>query len=928
MSAKQPIVIKGAKTHNLKNIDVTIPRNQLIVVTGVSGSGKSSLVFDTLYAEGHRRYVESLSSYARQFVARMQKPPVEYITGISPAIAIEQRVHTSNPRSTVGSITEIYDYLRLLFARIGRTFSPASGEEVRCQTVTDVVDFILQTPAGAKIYLLAPLINYNRPIEKELEIAIQKGFSRLYYRNEVQEIQELLEKPKALMALKWEEMYLLIDRLVNQDIDENYQHRIADSIQTAFNEGNGSCYLIVNDQPLLPFSEAFERDGIKFEKPTEQLFNFNNPIGACQTCEGSGKVTGYDEDLLIPNKTLSLEEQVVALWKHVGLTNYQSNFVKNAPKFGFDINKPYYALSKDELKLLWQGNPDIWGIYGTIEAIEKDIAARRNIDTYRSILFKYRGTSECKDCQGSRIRREALYVKVNDYSIADILKMSIEELYQVFQTFTFDETDHKIADRIIREIQNRLSYLVEVGLGYLNLSRKASTLSGGETQRINLATSLGSNLTGSLYILDEPSIGLHPRDTDRLITILETLRNLGNTVIVVEHDESVMHRANHLIDVGPLAGEQGGQIVFSGNYQEIIKHPDSLTGKYLSDREKIPLPEKVREPQHFFSIKEAAEHNLKGISVEIPFNCFTVVTGVSGSGKTTLIKSIFYPLLKKEVHGASEKPGLHKSFRMPPVKVGGVELVDQNAMTTGIRSTPVSYIGAYEHIRTEFAALPDAKASYFNSGMFSYNVPGGRCEACEGDGIVRISMQFMPDIELVCETCGGKRFREPILDIKFRGKNISEVLDMSISEGLDFFADKRKITDRLGALVNVGLGYVRLGQSTGTLSGGEAQRLKLAYFLQETDRTQQVYIFDEPTTGLHSHDVKKLIQIFRNLVERGHTVVVIEHNLELIKCADWAIDLGPEGGVRGGHLLFSGTPRDLAKCADSYTGLYLKPMFD
>lgn len=918
------IFIKGARTHNLKNVDVRIPRNRLAVVTGVSGSGKSSLVFDTLYAEGHRRYVESLSSYARQFLARLPKPDVEYIQNISPAIAVEQRVFAGNPRSTVGSITEVYDYLRLLFARVGRTFSPISGLEVTSDTVTDVVDFILQSGPGSRAYIVT-LFNVpdDRTLQKELELTLQKGFTRLLINNEIVEVEDILDNipPEYEKVRK----YLLIDRIIlPEQPDDDLAYRIADGVQTAYNEGHGVCNVWLNESEMRVFSEKFERDGMIFEPPAEPLFNFNNPMGACPKCEGVGKVEGYEEELIVPDKFLSVRNGAIQPWMGE-FRDALSDFLSMGKKIGFPLDTPYHELPPEWKKVLWEGDSD----YPTLEGINaffKKYEPQTRRAQYRILVARYRGMATCPECDGTRLKRQARCVKVGGYDIGKLLSVSIRELKSIFEHIPLTETEKIIARRILTEINNRLEYLNEVGVGYLNLSRRASTLSGGETQRIRLAVSLGSNLTGSLYILDEPSIGLHPRDGENLIRVLEKLRNLGNTVVVVEHDEAMMKRADYLVDMGPAAGEHGGEVVYQGDYAGLLAQENSITGKYLSGLIKTTVPETRRTPEKWIKVLGALENNLKNIDVAFPLGVLTVVTGVSGSGKTTLIKKILYPALANTYAYAEEKPGIFRGLSGDITSIKKVEMVDQNAVGKNLRSNPVTYIGAFDGIRDLFAARDEAKAKSLRAAYFSYNVFGGRCETCEGEGSVVIQMQFLPDVRLTCEVCKGKRYKDFILEIKYKGYSISDVLNLTITEALTVFSASPKVSSRLKILEEVGLGYVRLGQGTNTLSGGELQRLKLAVFLnsREYEKTPTFFIFDEPTTGLHFYDVDRLMGVFQLLVSQGHTVLIIEHNLEVIKCADWLIDLGPEGGDEGGQLLFAGTPEQMVETCDSYTAQFLK----
>lgn len=917
MSKSQDIFIKGARVHNLKNIDVHIPRNNLVVITGVSGSGKSSLAFDTLFAEGQRRYVESLSSYSRQFLARLDKPDVDYITGISPAIAIEQKVSSGNPRSTVGTLTEIYDYLRLLFGRIGITYSPISGEEVKSDSVSGVVDFIKGLAPETLVYITCKLQKYEN-WKAYLKLTLQQGFTRILLDNESKDIEELLEQAEPENAK--ERAFILIDRVKVRLEDEDFESRIADSIATAFFEGQGKCVLVIGTSQHI-FSDRFERDGMPFERPTPQMFGFNNPYGACKTCEGFGRVIGIDEGLVIPESYKSVYEGAVAPWRSEAMGVYLKEFIYSKETKDFPFHKPYEELSEKELELLWRGNAKVKGIRGFF----RDVEAQVHKIQYRVLLSRYRGYTACPDCKGSRVRKDALYVRIQDKNIADWLFMPVGDLAEEVKKLALKPYEEKIAGRILKEITNRLGYLVEVGLGYLTLNRPVATLSGGESQRINLATSLGSTLVGSLYILDEPSVGLHPRDGDRLISILEQLRDLGNTVIVVEHDEALMKRADCILDIGPLAGEHGGKVVAEGTLEEILKNENSLTAKYLSGKEKINVPEQRRAWNNCIRIEGAREHNLKNVTAEIPLNVFTVVTGVSGSGKSTLIRKILYPGLRQYLGENSDKPGKHMRLSGEINRLKGVEMVDQSPIGKSSRSNPVTYLKIYDLIRELFSETPLAKARNLKPGHFSFNVEGGRCETCQGDGTVTLEMQFLSDIELICESCNGKRFKELILEVKYKNKNISEVLDMTITEAILFFSEEKKIVTKLTIVEEVGLGYIRLGQSSSTFSGGEAQRIKLAAFLQKQGGDgNTLFIFDEPTTGLHFNDVKKLLYALNRLVEEGNTVLVIEHNLDVIKSADYVIDLGPEGGDKGGYLLFEGTPEELVKIEKSYTAKYLK----
>lgn len=889
------------------------------MVTGVSGSGKSSLVFDTLYAEGHRRYVESLSSYARQFLARLQKPDVDYITGLSPAIAIEQRVNTSNPRSTVGSTTEIVDYLRLLYARIGRTFSPISGEEVTHHTVTDVVAHLLGRPAGARLYLLAQLPPSPRSLKEELTIALQKGFLRVWDGDAPRAIEDILagDAPFVPPALT-----LVIDRFVAApEADEDFVHRMADSVQTAFNEGVGECAVYETGLGYTYFSERFEKDGLSFELPSVQLFNSNNSYGACPTCEGFGRVMGIDESLVVPDPSLSVYGGAVAPWRGATLGTYLDAFVASAVAYNFPIHRPYYQLTPEEKQLLWRGNSRVVGI----DDFFADVHRQSHKVQYRVLAARYRGYTTCPECHGSRLRKEASYVKIDGQALTDLLPLAVADLAAVFPTLQLTPHEEAVAQRLLTEITTRLRYLLDVGLGYLQLDRKVNTLSGGETQRINLATSLGSNLTGSLYILDEPSIGLHPRDGDRLIGILKHLRALGNTVIVVEHDEALMRQADYLIDMGPLAGEHGGEVIAHGTVPEVLASPASLTAQYLSGERRVPVPAHRRTPTGWLKLAGARAHNLKDVTAAFPLGVFTVVTGVSGSGKSTLVRQILYPALLRQLGGHGERPLAHENLGGDLARVTHVELVDQNAIAKNVRSNPVTYVGAYDAIRELMAAQPAAKDRGLKALHFSFNVQGGRCETCQGEGYTTVEMQFLPDIKLLCDTCKGKRFKDLVLEVAYQGKTTYDILQLTVDDAIAFFEGAKKVQQRLQKLADVGLGYVRLGQSTSTLSGGEAQRLKLASFLDRKEDGHTVYFFDEPTTGLHVHDIHLLLQVFYRLVEQGNTVVVIEHNLDVIQCADWVLDLGPEGGAAGGELLYAGAPEGLLEVEGSYTAQYLAP---
>nr|MBC7613883.1 excinuclease ABC subunit UvrA [Pseudopedobacter sp.] len=920
------ILIKGARVHNLKNIDVAIPKNQLVVITGMSGSGKSSLAFDTLYAEGQRRYVESLSSYARQFMGRMNKPEVDYIKGIAPAIAIEQRVITSNPRSTVGTSTEIYDYLKLLFSRIGKTISPVSGEMVKKDSVTDVVNYLSALSDESIVTILCPLYPHNqRTLKEELAVLLQKGFSRVVIQNKIKKVEEVLEDESIenKEIIDEHEILILIDRIVTNQEEETIS-RMGDSVQTAFFEGKGDCYLDFNGERRL-FSDRFELDGIKFEEPTPNFFSFNNPYGACPKCEGFGKVIGIDEDLVIPDKSKSIYDGAIAPWRGEKMKEWLDVLVKNSSKFDFPIHRSYNQLTIAEQKLLWKGNKYFKGLDDFFKYLEEQTYKIQ----YRVMLSRYRGKTACPDCQGSRLRQDATYVKIAGHSITDIVLMPLKKALIFFGNLDLNDQDQKISKRLILEISNRILFLNEVGLGYLTLNRLSNTLSGGESQRINLATSLGSSLVGSIYVLDEPSIGLHPKDTNRLIGVLKSLRDIGNTVLVVEHEEEMMQAADHLIDIGPEAGTLGGELIFAGNYQEILKDEHSLTGKYLSGRAQIEIPKRRRTANEHIEIKGARENNLQNIDVKFPLHVLTAVTGVSGSGKTSLVKRILYPALQKVIGNYSgEQTGAYDDIEGATDQIQSVELVDQNPIGRSSRSNPVTYVKAWDEIRSLFASQASAKASGLKPSAFSFNVEGGRCDVCQGEGEVKIEMQFMADIYLPCESCDGKRFKQHVLDVTYQDKNVSEVLGMTIDEALEFFSNEHKIVNKLQPLVDVGLGYVHLGQSSNTLSGGEAQRIKLASFLIKGNNSHKtLFIFDEPTTGLHFHDIKKLMKSFDALIEQGNTIIVIEHNMDVIKCADWVIDIGPEGGDEGGKLIFEGTPEDLVKDKNSFTGHYLKERF-
>ena len=919
------ILIKGARTHNLKDVTVTIPRNKLVVVTGVSGSGKSSLTIDTLFAEGQRRYAESLSAYARQFMQRMNKPDVDFIKGLCPAIAIEQKVITRTPRSTVGSMTEIYDYLRLLFARAGKTISPVSGQEVKKDDVADVLKAIGNLKEGDKVLVLVPFkLHANRDIKEELNILLQKGFSRVYANQQILRIEDLLETEGLATLKNTASTYLLIDRLVVKAFDEDDIHRISDSVGIGFYEGEGGLMLEVNSKKLLHFSNKFELDGILFEEPVPNLFSFNNPFGACPVCEGFSLVLGIDPDLVIPNKQLSVYEGAVAPWKGEKLSLWKEAFIRAAKNFNFPIHTPIIDLTKGQYNLLWQGNSYANGINDFFKEVEQNLYKVQ----YRVLLSRYRGKTLCPECHGYRLRKEALYVKVGGTHIGELCEMPVKDLQVWFDKLTLGEYDKKVAKRILIEIHHRIKTLMDVGLGYLTLNRLANSLSGGESQRIQLTRSLGSNLTSSLYILDEPSIGLHSRDTERLIRVLKELRDLGNTVVVVEHDEMMMKEADYIIDMGPLASHLGGEVVAAGNYDELIADKNSLTGKYLKGELKIEVPKTLRKWNQSITVEGARQNNLKNITVQFPLNVFCVVSGVSGSGKTTLVKQILYPALQKIKGEGVDKAGMHKTITGDIDSIAQIEMVDQNPIGKSSRSNPVTYIKAYDEIRELYSKQPLSKMRGFLPKHFSFNVDGGRCDACKGEGEQIVEMQFLADVHLTCEVCGGKRFKEEVLEVTCKGKNIYEVLDMSVDDAIEFFAANTdggvEVAKKIQPLSNVGLGYVKLGQSSNTLSGGEAQRVKLASFLGKGKSQGNIlFIFDEPTTGLHFHDIKKLLASFNALIEQGHTILVIEHNTDVIKSADWVIDLGPEAGDEGGNLVFAGKPADLKKCKESYTGRFL-----
>ncbi|SFC48124.1 excinuclease ABC subunit A [Algibacter lectus] len=913
---KQNIIIKGAKLHNLKNIDVVIPRNKLVVITGLSGSGKSSLAFDTLYAEGQRRYVESLSSYARQFLGRLNKPKVDYIKGIAPAIAIEQKVNSTNPRSTVGTTTEIYDYLKLLFARIGKTISPVSGDEVKKDTVTDVLNYLKTFPEREKMLLLAPIhLEEGRTIEDKLKALNQQGYARIKINEDVVRIDD------ATKIGKKDKILLVVDRIITKH-EEDFYNRLADAIQTAFFEGKGECTIeTLKDNKQRTFSNKFELDGLNFLEPNVHLFSFNNPYGACPTCEGYGDIVGIDEDLVIPNTALSVYESAIFPWRGESMSWYKDQLVNNSHKFDFPIHKPYFELTEKQQQLIWDGNKHFEGLNGFFAELESKAYKIQN----RVMLSRYRGKTKCKTCNGKRLRVEANYVKVGSASISDLVEKPLDQLAEFFNNLELNEHDTTIAKRLLKEINNRLEFLANVGLDYLTINRKSNTLSGGESQRINLATSLGSSLVGSMYILDEPSIGLHPKDTERLIMVLKSLRDLGNTVIVVEHDEDIMKAADSIIDIGPEAGTFGGHVVAQGDYDAILAS-DSLTAQYLNETLKIEVPKKRRQSKYYVDIKGARENNLKNIDVRFPLGMLTVVTGVSGSGKSTLVKKILHPALQKKLTDFGDKPGQFSSLEGNFANIKQIEFVDQNPIGRSSRSNPVTYIKAYDDIRALFSKQKLSVIRNYQAKHFSFNVDGGRCETCKGEGEVTIEMQFMADVHLECETCKGKRFKKEVLEVTFADKNIDDILNLTIDDAVAFFEanDQAKIKNKLQPLQDVGLGYVTLGQSSSTLSGGEAQRIKLASFLGKGNKKEKaLFIFDEPTTGLHFHDIQKLLKSFNALIENGHSIIVVEHNIELIKCADFIIDLGPKGGETGGNLVAVGTPEEIIKIKTSEIGKYL-----
>ncbi|WP_323755436.1 excinuclease ABC subunit UvrA [Roseivirga sp.] len=919
LNPREFIIIKGARVNNLKSIDVAIPRNKLVVVTGLSGSGKSSLAFDTLFAEGQRMYVESLSSYARQFLGRMEKPEVDYIKGVSPAIAIEQKVNNRNPRSTVGTTTEIYDYLKLLFARIGRTFSPVSGKEVSRDSVTGIVEFLMAKEEGTKLMILCPLIQKEeRSVVEELNLLLQKGYTRVVAKGEPYFIEDLLKDGKDIVS---KDLEILIDRGVVAH-NEDTQFRFSDSVQTALFESQGDCIIEIPGEGRTTFSDRFEADGILFDEPSVNLFTFNNPFGACKRCEGFGKVLGIDIDLVIPDKSLSVYEGAIAPWRSETMNKWLQPLLKHGIEFDFPIHRTFAELTDKEKQLLWTGNKFFKGLNKFFEHLE----SKTHKIQYRVMLSRYRGRTDCPECKGTRLRKDAAYVKVNGKSITDVVLMPVKDAAVFFETLPLTVHEEKVAKRLLKEIQNRLEYLSRVGLGYLTLNRLTSTLSGGEYQRIKLATSLGSALVGSMYILDEPSIGLHPRDTDRLISVLLTLRDLGNTVVVVEHEEKVMQAADQIIDIGPDAGTHGGELIFQGTIDELIQNGTGHTANYLSGREGLPIPEQRRKWRDALKIKGARENNLKNVNVDIPLDVLTVITGVSGSGKSTLVKKILYPSLGKMLGTVGEQTGKMDALEGDTKKVTQIEFIDQNPIGKSSRSNPVTYVKAYDAIRALYSNLPLSKQRGYKPAFFSFNVDGGRCETCQGEGVVKIEMQFMADIQLTCESCKGKRFKQEILEATYNDKSISDVLDMTIDDAMDFFANEKAVHSKLKPLQEVGLGYIRLGQSSNSLSGGEAQRVKLAFYLgkgKSNDKEHILFIFDEPTTGLHFHDISKLMKAINALIEQGNSVIIIEHNTEVIKLADWIIDLGPEGGQEGGNITFTGTPEEMIKLNDNYTAQYL-----
>lgn len=921
------IIIKGAKVHNLKNIDLSITRNKFIVITGLSGSGKSSLAFDTLYAEGQRRYVESLSSYARQFLGKLNKPEVDFIKGIPPAIAIEQKSVIKNSRSTVGTSTEIYDYIKLLYARIGKTISPISNTLVKRHSVTDAVNYITSLEAETKVVILSPFSGKDKnSIAESAKLLQQQGFSRIEINNKILRIDDVLFDPDLQKDTK--KFNVVIDR-ISVDNSEDLIARLADSIQTAFYEGRGECIIKTLEQSknvVKKFSNKFEADGIKFDEPSVHMFTFNNPYGACPKCEGFGKVIGIDEDLVIPNKKLSIYEEAVACWKGEKMKLWKDQIIFFSSELDFPIHKPYKELTQKQKNALWNGNKNVDGLHKFFEMLERENYKIQ----YRVMLSRYKGKTICPECNGGRLRKEASYVKIANKSITELVLMPIEKLQSFFKNISLSEHEQQVSKRLLIEINSRLDFLMNVGLSYLSLNRLSSTLSGGESQRINLATSLGSSLVGSLYILDEPSIGLHSRDTNLLISVLRKLKQIGNTVIVVEHDEEIINAADEIIDVGPLAGINGGKIVFQGNHNDLLKAKNSLTAKYLTGIEKIQLPEFRRKWRDFIEVSGASENNLKNINVKFPLNVLTVVTGVSGSGKSSLVSKILFPALKKYFEGYSQKIGAYDGISGDMKLLNNVEFIDQNPIGKSSRSNPVTYSKAYDEIRKLFANQSLAAYHGYKPSHFSFNIDGGRCDECQGEGIIKVEMQFMADVHLICESCNGKRFKESVLEVKYKNKNIFDILELTVNQAIEFFSQKNeslenKIVNRLLPLKEVGLGYVKLGQPSSTLSGGESQRIKLASFLsKENSEQRKLFIFDEPTTGLHFHDIKKLLAAFNALIKKGNSVLIIEHNIEIIKSADWIIDLGPEGGDKGGFLVFEGTPEGIINCKESYTGKFVK----
>lgn len=924
INAKTHILVEGARMHNLKNVNVAIPKNQLVVITGVSGSGKSSLAFDTLYAEGQRRYVESLSSYARQFLGRLDKPDVDHIKGISPAVAIEQKVISKNPRSTVGTVTEIYDYIKLFFARVGKTYSPVSGKLVKRHTPNDVVDFVETIKEGSKVYIIFDFTIRNKSsLAAEVQSLANQGFSRVWHNNELLEFDDFLKAKPKVNSFK-----VLVDRFIIGDLDEEFKSRVYDSVQTAFIEGNGSCHVIVDGKKAQEhfFNNLFELDGLQFEEPSPNLFAFNNPIGACKVCEGYGSIIGIDPDLVIPNKNLSVYDDAIACWRGETMSEWKKELIKHAHKFDFPVHKPIKELNKAQKELLWTGNKHFSGLNDFFVHLQENLYKIQ----YRVMLSRYRGKTVCPDCNGTRLRKDANYVLVNNKSISELVLCQINEAYAFFNELKLDKEAQIISKRLLPEIVNRLKFLMDVGLGYLTLNRAANTLSGGESQRINLATSLGSSLVGSIYILDEPSIGLHPRDTQRLISVLQNLRNLGNTVIVVEHDEEIMRSADYIIDMGPQAGSLGGEVVFTGNHEQ-LDTANTLTSAYLTGQMSIDAPEQYRKWNNYVELVGCRENNLKNIDVKIPLDVLTVITGVSGSGKSTLVRKLLYPSLTKLLGGYGDRTGQMDELKGKFKHITEIQFVDQNPIGKSSRSNPVTYVKAFDEIRLLFSSQHLSKARGYKNSHFSFNVDGGRCENCQGDGNVTIEMQFMADVVLQCEECKGKRYKEEILEVVYNGKSIYDVLSMTIDDAVLFFSQQqddgdleKKIIKKLLPLQAVGLGYVQLGQSSSTLSGGEAQRIKLASFLIEGEHKHNtLFIFDEPSTGLHFDDIKKLLFAFNSLIDRGNSIVVIEHHTDIIKCADWVIDLGPEGGDNGGNIVYEGTPQGLKKCKASYTGKYL-----